>query len=344
MILHDNSRPTGRTMARLAALLSPALLAACAATPRAGGPVTDLVPVQPAPPVQVVERPVPVLPAPEPVVREKPGKQDPVAATRAANARAVEMPRAERFIGATLEYPLVPGAIYNVLTAVNDLTSIELPPGCRMARKAPMVGDPSHESDDQAGRPATAEDVEPANWVVAKTFHGTTRDPVSKVVVRPNKAGLRTSLLIDSDCGSFRYRLISTEGSANATVRFRREPPNLGLPEPPYADERRADGRPAAPSCADTPVSRAQYGYKVTGDRPAWRPGDRDVFHNGKKLCIGLPDGPGTAETPAISRPAGGEGMTVHYRVAGRFIEIDQVLPVVELALGGDTVRLTLQR
>jgi type IV secretion system protein TrbG len=328
-------------MKRLVALLSPALLTACAATPQAGGPVTGLVPVPPAPPVQVVEKPVPVLLAPEPVVREKRGTQDPAAVTRAANARAQEMPRAERFIGATLEYPLWPGAVYTVLTAVNDITSIELPPGCRMARKAPMLGDPSHESDDQAGAGMTAEDREPANWVIAKTFHGTTRDPVSKVVVRPNKAGLRTSLLIDSDCGSFRYRLISTESSANATVKFRQEPPNMGLPEPPYADERRADGRPAALSCADTPVSQAQYGYQVTGDRPAWRPTDRDVFHNRKKLCIELPDG--TAETPAISRPAGDESMTVHYRTMGRFIEIDQVLPVVELRLGDDTVRLTRQ-
>ena len=47
------------------------------------------------------------------------------------------MPRAERFIGATLVYPLIPGAIYNVLTAVNDLTAIELPSGCRLARSPP---------------------------------------------------------------------------------------------------------------------------------------------------------------------------------------------------------------
>jgi type IV secretion system protein TrbG len=331
-------------MQRIVAILSPVLLAACASTPQPGGPATTLVPVQPAPPVQVVEKPMPVLLAPEPVVKEKPRKQDPVAATRAANARAMEMPRADRFIGSTLEYPLVPGAVYNVLTAVNDLTSIELPPGCRMAKKAPMIGDPSHESDDAAAQ-QTAEDREPADWVLAKTFHGTTRDPVSKVVVRPNKAGLRTPLLIDSDCGSFRYKLISTESSANATVKFRQDPPNLGLPEPPAAEERHQDpARPAVLSCADTPVSQVVNAYAVTGDRPPWRPADRDVFHNGAKLCIGLPGGLGDLETPAISRPMNGEGVTVHYRTAGRFIEIDQVLPAVELSLDGETVRLTLQR
>jgi type IV secretory pathway VirB9-like protein len=332
-------------MKKLVAIVSPALLAACASTHPVEGPATNLVPVPPAPPVQVVEKPVPVLLAPEPVVKEKPRKQDPVAVTRSANAKAMEMPRAERFIGATLEYPLIPGAVYNVLTAVNDLTSIELPPGCRMVKKAPMLGDPSHESDDAGAQQAAqdpAQAVEPANWVIAKTFHGTTRDPVSKVVVRPNKAGLRTSLLIDSDCGAFRYRLISTESSANVTVRFRQEKPNMGLPEPPAAEEREA--RPAVLSCADTPVSQVQHAYKVTGDRPSWRPADRDVFHNGAKLCIGLPDGLGSQETPAISRPMNGDDMTVHYRPAGRFIEIDQVLPAVELTLGDDTVRLTLQR
>ena len=123
-----------------------------------------------------------------------------------------------------------------------------------------MLGDPSHESDDAAGRQAAA-DVEPANWVVAKTFHGTPRDPVSKVVVRPNRAGLRTTMMVDSDCGAFRYRLISTESSANATVRFRQEKPNLGLPEPPYAEDEEA--RPVIPSCADTTVSQAVHGYTV---------------------------------------------------------------------------------
>lgn len=54
--------------------------------------------------------------------------------------------------------------------------------------------------------------------------------------MRPNKAGLKTSLLLDSDCGTFRYKLISTESSANATVRFRQEEPNLGLPLAPVAE------------------------------------------------------------------------------------------------------------
>jgi type IV secretory pathway VirB9-like protein len=331
-------------MKRLVAILSPALLAACASTQPMEGPATNLVQVQPAPPVQVVEKPVPVLLAPEPVVREKPRKVAPVAATRSANAKAMEMPRPERFIGSTLVYPIVPGAVYNVLTAVGDITAIELPPGCRMVKKSPMIGDPSHVSDDQASAGATAEDTEPANWVIAKTFHGTPRDPVSKVVVRPNKVGLKTSMLIDSDCGPFRYKLISTESSANATVQFRQEEPNMGLPEAPIADERRRDARPAVLSCADTPVSQVQYGYAISGDKPVWRPADRDVFHNGSKTCIGLPNGLGDLETPAISRPAGGEDMTVHYRPAGRFIEIDQILPVVELHLGDDTVRLTLKR
>jgi type IV secretion system protein VirB9 len=329
-------------MNRFVAMVLPVLLAACASTQTPEGPATNLVQIQPSPPVHVVEKVVPVLAAPEPVVREKPRKNDPMGDTRKANAKAMEMPRAERFIGATLVYPLIPGAIYNVLTAVNDLTAIEIPPGCRLAKKSPMIGDPSHESDDRAGAQSTAEDMEPANWVIAKTFHGTARDPVSKVVVRPNKAGLKTSLLLDSDCGTFRYKLISTESSANATVRFRQEEPNLGLPPAPAAEERNA--RTAAASCIDTPVSQVQYGYTLSGDKPSWRPADRDVFHNGSKTCIGLPNGLGNLETPALSRPANGEYMTVYYRTSGRFIEIDQILPSLELKLGDDIVRLTLDR
>jgi type IV secretory pathway VirB9-like protein len=341
-------------MGKLAAVMAPVLLAACAPARQPEGLATRLVAVAPAPSVRVVEKTVPVLMAPEPAVREKPGKPDPGAVTRDANAKAMEMPRAERFIGSTLEYPLIPGAVYTVLTAVNDITAIELPPGCRMNRKAPLIGDPSHAADDRAEQQGSAGDEEPANWVIAKTFHGTPRDPVSKVVVRPNRAGLRTSLLIDSECGAFRYRLISTESSANATVRFRRDEPNMGLPLPPFAGESGAPDRGLSPdrvlspdrilSCADTPVSQVRRDYAVSGDHPPWRPADGDIFHNGAKLCIALPDGLGELETPAISGPTGGEDMTVHYRTAGRFIEIDRILPVVELRLGDDRVRLTLKR
>lgn len=106
----------------------------------------------------------------------------------------------------------------------------------------------------------------------------------------------------------------------------------------------RRKARTAAASCIDTPVSQVQYGYTLSGDKPSWRPADRDVFHNGSKTCIGLPNGLGNLETPALSRPVGGEDMTVYYRTTGRFIEIDQILPSLELKLGDDTVRLTLNR
>jgi type IV secretion system protein TrbG len=331
-------------MKRFVAIVSPALLAACASTSPSEGPATNLVQVHPAPPVEIVEKVVPMLMPPEPVVREKAQKrQDPVPVTRKANDGSAIFPKPENFIGSTLVNPIVPGAIYHVLTAVNSLTSIELPPGCRMNKKSPSLGDPSHSSGDQVQ--ATADDMEPANWEVTKTYHGTMRDPVSKVLIRPSKPGLKTDMLIDGDCGAFRYKLVSTESSANATVKFRQDPPNMGLPEPPYADDRRGDdARPAVLSCTKTPVAQVKYDYVISGDRPTWMPTDRDVFHNGKKLCIGLPDGLGNLETPAISRPVSGEDMTVHYRTVGRFVEIDQILPVVELKLGEDTVRLTLKR
>jgi type IV secretion system protein VirB9 len=331
-------------MKRLVAIITPALLAACASTPPEGPTPTNLVSVGPAPDVQIIEKSVPVLLAPEPVVKEKPKKGvDPVTATRAANKRAIEMPRPERFIGSTLIYPIVPGATYNVLTAVNDITSIEMPPGCRMNAKSPMIGDPSHAGDDQR-QANTAEDIEPANWLIAKTFHGTPRDPVSKVVVRPHKPDLRTSLQVDTDCGSFRYKLISTQESANVTVRFRQEQPNLGLPLPPTAEELASKARPVA-SCADTPVSEVRRSYTITGDQPSWRPVDMDVFHTAAKTCIGMPDGLGNLETPSISRPShDGDEATVYYRTVGRFIEVDQILPAVTLKLGQETVTLTLNR
>lgn len=322
-------------MHKLPLALIPLALSACATSQPSGQPTT-LTQVQPAPETRIVEKIVPVVAPPEPKLSEKETKRpyvSPVAATKQAARKALELPRPERFRGATLVYPIIEGHVYNVLAPVDDIVSIEMPPGCRIIKGSPSLGDPFH---DEAG----------GNWNIAKTFHGTPRAPVSKVVVRARMPGLKTTLQVDTDCGSYRYKLFATLGAGNEVVRFENEEPNMGYPLPPEPEEEKRKGQ--GMSCADTTVAAASYSYKITGDSPAWRPAQRDVFHNGQKLCIGLPDGLGSIETPAVLQPANGREMTVFYRTEGRFLEIDRVLPAVILRLGADgdkeEVRLDLQR
>lgn len=333
-------------MKKIAYLAPMALLAACA-TPQEQIVVT---PVSHEPEVKVIEKPVYVIP-PQPVNLEalKPKKRvDPITATRQANRNSILMPQPERFNGATLEYPLIEGYTYDVLTAPNHITSVELPPGCRFIAKSPYVGD--KRSYTPAYDPSSGEPPEPEpNWEVVKSAHGSKTAPVSKVIIRPRIEGLKTTLQADTDCGAFSFNLTATATVANRTVRFRKELSEMGYPEAPVAEERGSDAAPVASGCDNMPVSSAVFGYEVSGDRPVWAPTASQIFHNGKKdggkTCIKMSDALAADEYPTAFVTLSGKEATIYGRVTERgFMEFDKVLPSVYLRIGDDTVKVSLKR
>lgn len=333
-------------MKKIAYLAPMALLAACA-TPQEQIVVT---PVSKEPEVRVVEKPVYVIP-PQPMNLEalKPKKRvDPVTATRQANGSVI-MPQPERFIGSTLEYPIVEGYIYDVLTAPNHITSIELPSGCRFSHpKSPYVGDKRLYTPASDANSGEQPEPEP-NWEVVKSAHGSASAPIAKVIIRPRIEGLKTTLQADTTCGSFSFNLIATKTVANRTVRFRKELAEMGFPEAPVAEERGSESSPAASGCDAMPVASAVFGYEVSGDRPVWAPTANQIFHNGKKdggkTCIKMSDALAADEYPTAFVSLSGKEATIYGRVTqGGFMEFDKVLPAVYLRIGDDTVKVSLKR
>lgn len=327
-------------------ILAPLALAACA-TPSEPMVVTQ---VHPEPEVRIVEKPVYIVAPPEPQpekLNKRTKRISPEAATRQANKASVLMPSPEAFIGSTLEYPIVDGWLYNILTAPDEITSVELPPGCRYHKGSPYV------SDTGVFTPAHVEGEEPPqsipNWEIEKSFHGGNRAHVSKVLVRPRVSTLKpTTLHADTDCGPFRYKLIPTVNSANETVRFRKELSELNLPEPPVAEEKGPE-KAEIRGCDAMPVAAARYGYEVTGDAPVWAPKALDVWHNGLKnggkTCIRLSDALAADEFPTSYIPVNGKEATVFNRITpGGVMEFDKVLPVVVLRLNGEDVIIRLKR
>lgn len=327
-------------------ILAPIALAACA-TPSEPMVMTQ---VQSEPEVRVVEKPVYIVAPPEPQpekLNKRTKRISPEAATRQANKASVFMPSPEAFVGSTLEYPIVDGYLYNVLTAPNEITAIELPPGCRFHAKSPYL------SDTGVFTPAHAEGEEPpepvANWEVAKSFHGGNRAPVSKALVRPRVSTLApVTLHADTDCGVYRFKLIPTTDSANETVRFRKELSEMGLAAAPVAEQKTSQ-EAGIVGCDAMPVASATFGYEVTGSRPVWAPKDRDVWHNGKKdggkTCIRMSDALAADEFPTSYIPSNGKEATVFNRITpGGVMEFDKVLPVVALRLNGEDVVIRMKR
>jgi type IV secretion system protein TrbG len=316
------------------------LVSACAA------PQTETLmmsPIPPEPEVRIVKEPVYVIEQVSEPTKLKPAKKvDDKAATRQASRKSILMPKPENFIGSTLEYPIVDGYLYKVLTEPNEITSIELPPGCKFLVKSPTVGDMrTHKENDQAD--------EESNWEVIKSAHGGKTGPVAKVLIRPRIAGLTTTLQADTDCGPFRYKLVATEGSANETVRFRPELKDMGFPEAPTAEEGKASVSGNSNSCDTLPAASAVFAYTISGDSPVWAPQANQIFHNGKKdggkTCVKLSDALASDEYPMPFIPTSGKEATIYSRITnGGYMEFDKILPFLALRLGEETVQIRLAR
>jgi type IV secretory pathway VirB9-like protein len=296
-------------------------------------------PVPQEPEVRIVKEPVYVMQEPDqPTKLKRQRVVDAATATAQANQKSILMPRPENFVGSTLEYPIVEGYLYRVLTAPNDITAIELPPGCRFHAKSPYVGDKTSYQESEEAEP------EP-NWEVIKSAHGGKGGAVAKVLIRPRIEGMITTLQADTDCGAFRYKLESTKASANQTVKFRKELKDMGFPDAPSAqDERQADNRSA---CDSMPVATATFGYTVGGDSAVWAPHASQIFHNGKKdggkTCVKMSDSLAADEYPIPFIPTAGKEATVFSRITeGGYMEFDKVLPFLALRLNDQTVTIRL--
>jgi type IV secretory pathway VirB9-like protein len=312
-----------------------ALLSACASQPQEA---MIMSPVPQEPEIRIVKEPIYVMQEPaKPTKLKKARDVDPATATAQAN-KSILIPRPEGFIGSTLEYPIVEGWLYRVLTAPNDLTAIELPPGCRFHAKSPYIG-------DNTAYQETPESEEEPNWEVIKSAHGGRDGPVAKVLIRPRLEGMTTTLQADTTCGAFRYKLESTKASANQTVKFRKELKDMGFPEAPEAQEGRQTE--SASACDAMPVATATFGYTVSGDSAVWAPHASRIFHNGKKdggkTCVKMSDSLAADEYPIPFIPTAGKEATVFSRITeGGYMEFDKVLPFLALRLNDQTVTIRL--
>lgn len=99
----------------------------------------------------------------------------------------------------------------------------------------------------------------------------------------------------------------------------------------------------AAPVATGLEVEKLNFGYAITGDRPAWRP--LRAFDDGRQTFIEFPASLGLGEAPPLFLIDGeGEAALVNYRVQSRFYVVDRLFGVAELRLGTkrqDVVRIT---
>ncbi len=226
----------------------------------------------------------------------------------AAHKAAIREPDAAGYRNAVQVYPFAEGALYRLYTAPGRVSDIALQPGETLTSVA--AGDT-------------------ARWTVGDTVSGSGEAQRTHILVKPFAAGLSTNLVIATDRRVYHVQLTSTASTAMAAVRWTYPQDEMLA----LARQRTADAA-ARPVSAAVSVENLEFGYAISGDRPAWRP--LRAFDDSRQTWIEFPADIGTGEAPPLFvLGENGEADLVNYRIAGRFYVVDRLFAAAELRLGG---------
>jgi len=317
-------RKIGRSAFRKSAfpalLICTTALAGCATTT----PPPEISYDDAAPAVQTVDPPAPVtvveLPRPLPL----PGQMKPVETSRRtaestdpatrvnqANAAARIQPVRDGFINSMQVYPFTQGALYQVYTAVGQITDIALQPGETLVGSGPVA----------AG--------DTVRWIIGDTESGTGAARQVHILVKPTRTDLMTNLVINTNLRTYHMELRSTERTYMASVSWQ-------YPQDQLIALRRqnTEAQAAQPVASGVDLSRVNFRYEVSGDRAPWRP--LRAFDDGRQVFIEFPRGIGQGEMPPlfVVGPEGNTSELVNYRVRGNYMIVDRLFAAAELRFG----------
>lgn len=208
---HTHVLPALRRAAFPVVLLAATALAGCATT----NPPPEISYDNAAPAVQTVDPPAPVtvveLPRPLPLhgqlqrveeTRRAPEPSNPTARVNQANEAARVQPVRDGFINSMQVYPWTQGALYQVYTAVGQITDIALQPGEQLVGAGPVA----------AG--------DTVRWIIGDTESGSGATRQIHILVKPTRADLMTNLVINTNMRTYHMELRSTERTYMASVSW----------------------------------------------------------------------------------------------------------------------------
>jgi type IV secretion system protein VirB9 len=314
------SRFSVKSCILLAGLSALSALPGCAATtppPRItyddAAPAT--VTPEPPAPVTVVEVPKP-LPLPgqlKPIERNarRPEPVDPAVRINLANAAARMQPVSDGFINSMQVYPFTPGALYQVYTAIGQITDIALQPGEQLVGSGPVA----------AG--------DTVRWIIGDTMSGAGAAQQVHILVKPTRSDLTTNLIINTSLRTYHMELRSTERTYMASVSWQ-------YPQDQLIALRNQNAAVQASPTVATGIDLAaiNFRYAIEGDKAPWRP--LRAFDDGQQVFIEFPTGIAQGEMPPLF-VVGDSGKTselVNYRVRGRHMIVDRLFAAAELRYG----------
>jgi type IV secretion system protein TrbG len=245
-----------------------------------------------------------------------------------ANRKAAAGPDPQAYFNAIMTYDFAPGALYQIYTAPLRLTAIQLQSGEKIV-----------------GKPASGDTI---RWImgIGRSGSGGTEEPERQYLyVKPTRAGLHTTLAINTDRRTYYLELHSFEDTYMAAVEFRYPHDELAQIE---ASTARDEALAKATTASNVNLDAINFSYRITIEKgkPSWVP--LQVFDDGRKTFIRFPAAMLNREAPALFvLSSTNEVQLVNYRVKNDFYVVDRLVDKAELRVGQkdqEIVRIWRQR
>jgi type IV secretion system protein VirB9 len=174
-------------------------------------------------------------------------------------------------------------------------------------------------------------------WNVSPGISGSPAGQVTHLIIKPTDAGLISSMTIETNRRTYAIKLISTQHSWMPLVAF--DYPDEMQRQWSAYQQNVAWGAAASTLPTGENVANLDFGFRLSGDSPAWRP--LRVYTDGAKTYIQFPHAMAFGSAPALVGLDNDGGwfsspsqQMVNYRIAGDRYVVDQVLDRAELVSG----------
>jgi len=244
-----------------------------------------------------------------------PSPSTPAGVIAEANALALQGPEAAGFLNAVMTYTFQPGGIYKVFAAPDNLTDLVLEPG-----------------EQLMGEPAAGDTL---RWRLGVGTSEVGGIPQKHVYLKPTRAGLATTLALNTNRRTYFLKLESLERDSMMAVQWSYpQSQTVAAIAPAGGGSSPAPAKAPTAMTADVAALNFDYAIEVAEGAPMWKP--LAVYDNGEKTFIRFDPRILHGESPALFVMERGEMQIVNYRVKQNLYVVDRLFALAELRLGQD--------
>lgn len=202
-------------------------------------------------------------------------KSDPKQSVGRANDAARVQPERATFLNAIQTYAWAEGALFQIYAAPGKVTDIALQEGEELVGPGPVA----------AG--------DTVRWIIGDTVSGSGAARRIHILVKPTRADIMTNIVINTNRRTYHLELRATPATYMAAVSWTYPVDELFALRAAEAERERT-----APIAAGLDLAALNFRYKLSGDKPDWRP--VRVFDDGRQLFIEFGDAVVVGDMPPL--------------------------------------------